>query len=216
MRNLLIISIIFYNSILFAQDERLLRGFLEYNPPKRIEDVQDFKRVKAMSDFYAIDLNGDYRNEKILIEKNDGIDFITIRDYQSNVVFRQRFDTQGIDSRVHRIHVKHISKDTLVLLIYYFEGKVDYLEFLATGRLYFLTLDKRDLNSLKMFKGPYYWNEKKGKKGEYFQRKYEVSFTDLNEDGIKDILVKHHLISRAYLYEGSGVWKSFNETKKPL
>lgn len=213
MRHLLVLLFIILFQKSFAQDERMVREFLEYKPPAQIEDARTFTRRKAMTPYYKADLNGDLREEKILIEKNDGIDFITIRDYTDRVVFRQRLDTQGIDSRVHRIRVKKISPKSTILMVYYYEGIVDYLEFRGTGRLYFITLDNNDLETLSMFKGPFYWQEHKGFKDNYFQRKYEVSFTDLNEDGTKDVLVKHHLISRAYVYLGKGKWKSYNKPK---
>lgn len=181
----------------FAQDERVLRYILR-NKVLKEQSLIDRTKWRISSKFYELDLDGDKRNEKISMENNDGINYFVVRNYRNFAFFREPFLTQAIGGIVHRVRLVQISKNTKALIVYYFEGKTEYIDFQATGRLYFVSWKNDDLSTMKMSRGPHYWQEFKSYRGNYFTRKFEVFLKDYNKDGVKEVAVKHGTISRVY------------------
>ena len=102
--------------------------------------------------------------------------------------------------------MRWLSPHSKAILIHYFEGKIDYLTSHGTSRLDVITIDDKDLKKIHFAKGPIIWDEVDDKRMHYHQRPYEISVIDLDGDGIRDISVKYHLISRVMLYRGNGKW----------
>ena len=97
------------------------------------------------------------------------------------------------------------------MVLYYYEGISKYTEMQSTSRIYLVTIDNNDLKTMKAFKGPSVFEEHKSLKGHYHLRNYQVYLQDLNNDGIKEVIVKYRNVSQVLLYDGDGKWKSFRQ-----
>ncbi|MGB0453086.1 MAG: hypothetical protein ACPGJV_05165 [Bacteriovoracaceae bacterium] len=205
--SLIIVVSVTWSLVAMGQDERSLKLLLRKKVDNSQQTILNKTHYRFSTDWYQFDLDGDKRDEYISFEKVDGIDHIVIRNYRKYPIFKKPFLTQAIGGVVHKVRIKNISKDVKLLLIYYFEGVTEYIDFQSTGRLYFVTWEKNDLNTLSISRGPFYWQEYKNYKGNYFKRKYEVLVQDFNGDGLEEVMSKYHHISRVYHYAGRGVWK---------
>ncbi len=162
--------------------------------------------------YYQIDLNRDNNPEELIFVKKDSEDWIEIFEKKSGErkkIFSYQFETKGYDSELYRIEMKKLSDTASVLILYYYEGVSKYTEMQSTSRVYAITIDKNDLKSLASFKGPSFFEEGKSLKGHYHIRNYQVYLKDLNGDGAKELVVKFHLTSQVFIYEGSGKWRTF-------
>ena len=163
--------------------------------------------------FYALDLNRDGVNEKIIFVKKDSEDWIEIFEEKQGVKtknFSYRFETKGFDSELFRIELKKLSATTSILLMYYYEGLSRYTEMQGTSRVYAITIDNNDLKTMSAFKGPSFFEEHKSLKGHYHLRSYQVYLNDLNNDNSKELIVKYRETSQVFIYSGSGKWKTFD------
>lgn len=170
-------------------------------------------RLKARSNRHYVDLNGDYRQESFYTAKRDGENWIHFFDNKGKEIFAAEISAAGPWSRLFRIQMRNLSDKTKVLLLYFYEGVTKYLEFQGTSRVYFVTIDNNDLKSLAIYKGPILWDEVRGFKNHYHQRKYEISLFDLDKDSIREISVKYGRMSRIYKYLGKGEWFNFDDKK---
>lgn len=203
-----LLFLVFVSSSLWAQDERFFREIFSgdfYKTGKR--DVKKKFHFKVHSGYYNIDLTGDGITEGIVYEKKDGEDWVHIHDSNKRKVFSYNFEASGVGAQIYKINIAKVSPKSKVLIFYYYEGAIKYSDFRGIGRLYFLSIDDNDLNTLSMHRGPIYWEEKKEQNRGYFQRSYRVSFYDYNKDGIKEIVIKHHLITRVWIYTAPGNWR---------
>lgn len=209
-----ILIAIFSFSVSYAQDERdfrqmFIRPLLEQQ--KVTGDSQ--YHVKVAGPMYTFDLDQDGRNEKIVYVKKDGEDWINIHDYKNKKIFAGRLDSLNLDSRIYKIRIKNISKTSLLLLLYYYEGGVKYINDSNVARLYFLTMDNKDFDTLSLYKGPIYYDElQTNQKRHYHRRLYNTLLWDLDEDGRLDVQVKQHRMSKVFLYRGLGRWHTFRKS----
>ena len=200
----------FLHSVALAQDERFFRDFLSKDLQIKRELKKEKVHFRSISEFYDFDLNGDYRNESFIFEKKDGQGILYIYSYDRKKIFGYEFETLGKNARPYRISVKNLSSKTKVFIVYYYEGNANYLKFKGSSRLYFLTIDNNDLNTLSMYKGPPVFEEFENfKKGHYHQRIYNVRAEDFNTDGTKELSVEYGLTSRVYFYKSNGKWITF-------
>jgi hypothetical protein len=170
-----------------AQDERVLRYLLR---------KKQFKEKSLI----------DKTHFRLSMESNDGINYFVIRNHRNFPIFREAFLTQALGGIVHRVRLVQVSNNTKLLIVYYFEGKTEYLDFQATGRLYFISWPDNDLKKIKMTRGPHYWQEFKDYRGHYFNKRYQVYLKDFNQDGIKEVSVRLGTVSRVYHLLGNNTW----------
>lgn len=195
-----------------AQDERLFRELLLHNKhSKLINKVKPTYFLKARSNSHMVDLTGDHRPEKLFTAKRDGEDWLQIYDHAGELLFKKTLDTQGPWSRLYRIQVRKLNEKSKVMLLYFYEGITRYLEFQGTTRIYFVTYDDNNLKTLRMYKGPVIWDEKRGFKDHYHQRVYDVSFFDLDGDETREVTVSYGRMNRVYKYLGKGSWYNFDD-----
>jgi hypothetical protein len=205
MRILFIFILIFIQPA-FSQDERYFRELFSGELTQEKRKVQKTYKWMANSPIYEIDLGSNKYPESLVIEKKDGEDWIHIHDDKKNRIFSFHFDVNGKDSLVYRISKKRISNITDLLIIYYYEGNTDYRNFSGSVRLYFLTVDNRDLSTISVHKGPVYWDEREVPGGKYSQKKFGVELIDFNHDGIMEIAIGAKYLSRVYFYKSKGKW----------
>jgi hypothetical protein len=210
MKILVLAFSIFSIFVSLAQDERQFRDLFAGEFDKNVKDeaTKEYKYV-VNTPLYKVDLNSDHRKESIFYEAKDGESWIHILGYDQTRVKSFKFETNGIKSRVYKVRLKKLSDETLALVVYFYEGMVEYTELNSTSRLYFITIDKNSLESMRMFKGPIFWEEKRTVQKHYHQRPNFLSFVDLNKNGTREIIVKQGQNSSVFMYRGEGKWISF-------
>jgi hypothetical protein len=207
MKFFLVIYLFFLLPPTFGQDERYFRtkmlgGMVENAGQKKL-----LPSISITSDAYEIDLDDDGFKESFTTKNIDGLDHIQFYNKNQAKIFESKFDTKGPKSRLYRVESRRISSLTRLLILYYYEGVVNYLTLKNPGYLYFVTIDDKNLNTLSMTKGPMFWLEHKDIDNTYSQRKFDVDIFDFNNDGIKEVRAKYHQISSVFMYQGKGQWQ---------
>lgn len=197
-----------------AQDEKVFRDLYLYSKRQKIKKrVKKEYRIKARSNRHHIDLNGDNRQESFYYAKRDGENWIHFFNPKGKEIFAAEIDATGPWSRLFKVQMRALSKKTKVLFLYFYEGVTKYLEFQGTSRLFFITIDNNDLKTMSIYKGPILFDEKRGFKDHYHQRKYEVSLFDLDADFVREVSIKYGRMTRLYKYLGKGKWFNFDDQK---
>jgi len=207
MKGLLLIALSFYLFDASAQDERFYRKIFTGELFQKPQEIEEFKIV-VKTPKYKLDLNRDGIEESIVIMKKDGIDFFTILDSFGRLIFEKRLSTMGKGSKLFKMQLKTLSKNTDALILHFYEGATEGTVFEATARLYFLTIDHRNLNKLYFYEGPHFYHEKQMPNGKYFNRRYTVNTLDYNDDGVKEISISYNKISRIFFYVSEGIWST--------
>lgn len=189
-----------------SQDERYFRELITGDHVQAKEKEQKAADIVSFSKAYELDLTGNHRFERIIFERRDGIDWVTIYNYQKELLFEYPLDTQAADSRVYKLKLNDVSQTERLLTLYFYEGATDYLNFKGNVRLYFITFKKADLNQMKAQKGPRIWEEFSDKRGHYHQRAYDVNLVDLNSSQVKEIVVNYKTIRRVYKMDDKMNW----------
>ncbi len=194
----------------YSQDERSFRELFSAELDKEVRDevTEDAKYV-VTTPLYKIDLDGDFRKESILYEFKDGKSWIHFLNYDETRLKSFKLEVNGYGAKVYKVRVRNLSKDTLGLVFFFYEGLTKYTEINSTVRLYFVTIDNKDLSKIYMEKGPIFWEEKRTHQGHYFQRPNELSFVDFNKNGTKEILVKQGNTANVFMYLQRGKWLKF-------
>ena len=194
----------------YAQDERYFRKMITGEVGKEVTlKDRPTPKVKVESRVYRLDLGGDTQLEGLVYQKKDGQDWFYIVDGQGQEIRSFKLDTTAGDSSLYKINIREISKRTKLIILNFYEGKNTYLDFDARARLYFITIDDKDLSKITFFKGPAFWHEFAGHRDHYHQRFYTTELIDLNNDGIKEIEVRHNGNIWVYLYQDFGKWYTF-------
>lgn len=195
------------------QDERYFRQIFSGELAKGGVGADEKKySYYVHTPYYALDLNHDKNPEDIVFVKKDSEDWIEIYENvkgEKKKIFSYRFETKGFGSDLYRIEFKKLSANTSILILYYYEGVSKYTEMQGTSRVYAVTIDNDDLKTLAAFKGPSFFEEHKSLKGHYHLRNYQVYLDDLNNDGVKELIVKYHETNQVFIYDGNGKWKTF-------
>lgn len=189
-----------------AQDERYFREIVTGDHVQAKEQDLPEADIVSFSKAYELDLTGNHRFERIIFERRDGIDWVTIYNYQKELIFEYQLDTQAAGSRVYKIKMNDVSQSERLLSLYFYEGATDYLNFKANTRLYFLTFKVDDLKQMTAQKGPRIWEEFSDKRGHYHQRAYDVNLVDLNSSQVKEIVVSFRTIRRVYRLNDEMKW----------
>jgi hypothetical protein len=194
----------------FAQDERFIRKELVNNAKKTkfFEKEGKFK-WNLPSKFYQLDLNSDGFVENIQFQKRDGTDYICIYQDDFNKVFEAPLKTWIGGGRPYKLRLVNLSKEVRALIIFYYEGHMDFARLKSTSRLYVLTIDKGNLKEMFLHRGPAIIDEQKTLSEHYHLRKYQVKVIDFNGDGQKGIGIFYGNLSRVMEYLGGGRWSVF-------
>lgn len=210
MRFLLLMLLFTLSLSGLAQDERSFRQLFRAELDKEVRDesTEEAKYVVS-TPLYKIDLDGDHRKESIFYEFKDGKSWIHFLNYDETRRKSFKLEVNGFGAKVYKIRVRNLSTDTLGLVFYFYEGLTKYTEMNSTVRLYFVTIDNKDLSKIYMEKGPIFWEEKRTHQGHYFQRPNNLSFVDFNKNGTKEILVKQGNTANVFMYLKKGKWLKF-------
>lgn len=194
----------------WAQDERFFRKLFS-GDLARPTDIVDQKKYSYLihTPEYAIDLDDDKKSESLVFVKRDSEDWIDVFNSYHELIFQYRFEEKGVNSGVYRVVKKQIDQNTNALVLFYFEGETKYVDHETSARVYVLTIDKKNLKKLSVFKGPSIFEEYKSLKNHYHLRNYQVEVSDLNLDKRRELIVKYHGVSQVFFYQGEGKWLTF-------
>lgn len=189
----------------YAQDERFYRKIFTGELTEKTKESIRYK-VTVSSPRYEIDINQDKSPESIKVMKRDGFDFFLVYDEFGREIFNKRLPAIGANSRLIKVDLKAITKDTNTLILHFYEGAIEATRFEAMAKLFFVTFNKKDIKKMTFFNGPHFFHEKE--KGEqYLNRRYTVNSIDYNKDGRREISISYNKIQRVFYYTRTGQWK---------
>lgn len=193
-----------------AQDERYFRKMLSGEVGKdEIFKDKEIAKMKVATRNYRLDLGGDAQREGLIYQKRDGQDWFYIANAQGKELYSFKLDAMYADSSLFKINFRDISPRTKLLILHFYEGKNDYVGFDGRARIYFITVDDKDLSKVTFYKGPEVWHEYAGHRDHYHQRFYDTDLIDLNGDGIQEVRVRHNKNQWVYMYSDFGKWAAF-------
>lgn len=193
-----------------AQDERYFRKLFSGElVHKKDNNPYNTTHFTYSSPYYLVDINSDEQKESLAFVKKDGSDFFEIYNGKNELLFSHRLDNHGPGSEIFKIEVKRLSRKTNVILLHYFEGYTNYINYQGTARVYAVTIDNKDLKTLKALKGAIIFDETRLLKGHYHQRNYRAYLEDLDDDGIMELIVKYRNISTVFKYSNQFKWSSY-------
>jgi len=192
----------------WSQDElyikkMLLQERLQQSTKEIKKTVYD---LQASTPLYKVDLNQDKYKEGIINFFDNGRDVLHILSHRGKLIKSFELDAFGKNAVLDRIAIKQLSAETNVMILYFYAGEQEYIDYKGQGRLYFINIDKNNFDKMNIQKGPSFWSEAKDSHGNYHRRHYQVNLKDLNHDGVKEILVKYASISQVCMYQGEGKW----------
>lgn len=192
-----------------AQDERYYRQMLSGALPDfNSDEVKKNEKIhySFSSSSYRIDLNKDGTEEYIQTMKRDGVDWIQISDFSGRKIFESKLFAMGAESVIYKVRFTQISRDVKALILFLDEGKTHSVKFESTARIYVLSFEKNNLETLKLSQGPHFYHEKEAQREQYWRRHYQVNIVDFDGDGIKEISIQYNHIQRMMKYIGRGEW----------
>lgn len=194
-------------SYLFAQNERFIRSMFADQISKK-ENLNSNKKHKwvVSTPLYQIDLNEDGVAEHIQVSKKDAEEWFVIMNSKRISLLEVKLDRIGMESFVYKVRLITISKTATVLIIYHYQGYYKDINFLGRTKVYFVSIDNKDLSTLKYYAGPTIWEEKESFPNRYSQRFYDIKVEDLDLDGTKEIFTTYGRITHIYTYQGKGRW----------
>lgn len=194
---------------LWGQDERFFRQMFSGELPSLHEVIKEDtqRRYDVLGPNYRVDLNGDGMEETLQPQKRDGVDWLEIRDTSQRKIFEAKLLAMGGDSALYKIKLVSLSPKVRALILFLDEGKTEGRRFESTARIFVLSFENNDLNTLKLVRGPHFFQEKEAQRDQYFRREYQVNVVDLDNDGVKEISVQFNHIQRILKYLGNGEWE---------
>lgn len=194
---------------LFSADEREYEQIIDKKLATSLGGGEDRPKVKVETAYYELDLNQDASPEYIQVYKIDGLDYFAIKDSFKRTLLKKKLDTIGDKSYLYKIQLRSLSKNIKVLLLYFDQGEIDAYSFSKKAKVYFVTIEGKNLKNLHYYKGPSIFFEKKSLHSSYINRKYSVTVFDYNSDGRKEISIKDGLNTKIYSYQKNGDWTVF-------
>ncbi|MBL6990968.1 MAG: hypothetical protein ISR65_14380 [Bacteriovoracaceae bacterium] len=201
--SLIVLSTLSMPEVTKAQDERFIRNIFTLETEQKIKAQTKWY---TSSPYYELDLNQDGLDESIVTQKRDGQDYLNIHGNLKKKLYSFHLTPKGKNSKIYKLSLRRVSSSSKVLIVYYYEGYVKYLDFIGTARLYLINIDNNDLRSINISKGPVFWVEEEQFEGKYSRSKFTVDLFDYNNDGINEVTVKYNSISRVYMYSRPGHW----------
>jgi hypothetical protein len=189
-----------------AQDERFLHKMISGELVEEQNKVVSPILFEYHGPIYQFDLNSDGQDENIQLVMEDGLNRLIITNHQHRQIFNEKLWAVGANSRLYKIKVVYLNPQARVLILFLDEGRTESVKYESTAKLFFVSIDNKDLQTLKMIEGPRYWHEKEAHREQYWRRNYSLSIKDLDGDGSKDIYVKYHGSQWIYRYLGKGQW----------
>lgn len=190
-----------------AQDERFFREiYTDKLKNINLNIDETVAKVKVRTPLYQIDINNDGLTESLIAEKRDNKDWFIIENFRGQKIFETRLYASGEQASLYKITWSRINKKTNVMLLHFFEGFTRSTKFEGIARLYLVSIDNNDIDTLTATKGPYFWHEYEKPRDMYWKRAFKVNVLDYNKDGQREVSVNFNSITSLYHYSGNGKW----------
>lgn len=195
----------------FSQDERYFRQILSGELPKLSEEYKENRlpQFNVTGASYKFDLNADGFEETIRPQKRDGVDWLEIRDATQRKIFEGKLLAMGSESSIYKIKVVNLSLKVKAAILFLDEGSTKGKRFESTARIYVVSFENNDLDTLSMTEGPHFFHEKEAQREQYWRRDYNVNIYDMDGDGVREIAVMYNHIQRIMKYKSRGEWERF-------
>jgi hypothetical protein len=193
-----------FSGRILAQDERYFRQIFTGELGNKAQLIKRDYKWEVSTPAYKLDLDGDGEAEGITISKKDGENWIELSGKLGKPFFRNLIPAIGIDSSLFKINFVTLSPTVKVLLLHFYEGYTNYLQFNGTARVFLLSFENNKLDKISVTTGPSFWIEREKIVDQYFKRLYKIDVIDLNNDSLKEITVSFNRINRTLTYMGNG------------
>lgn len=206
MQHFLVLLILVLSSSVYAQDERYFRHILSGELPNMAGEILNVPehQFNVSGSVYHLDLNGDGIEELIVPEKRDGVDWILITNSSKTKIFEGRLLAMGGESHIYKIKFAHLSPTIKALVIFLDEGRTTGRRFESTARIYVLSFENNDFSTIKFVQGPHHFHEKESQREQYYRRDLSVEIRDVDQNGVRDVVVQYHHIQRILRYTNNG------------
>lgn len=174
-----------------AQDESFIRESLQgkFNE-KRREEFFLSSKVDALSKLFRIDLNFDSYKDALLLKATGHQQEILIFNGKKELVTTFSMPYVGFRSSTLKYSLKKLGKKKFLVIFYFSEGRINYLEKSSKVRTYLLTInDSIKKENLYFQRGPILMEEFSSKRHEHLSTS-SLELTDLDKDGVKDIVIE--------------------------
>ena len=140
-----------------CQDERLFRDLMGQREKKSFKKgvLQKSLHWHAISPFYEVEMDSLPGKESFRVEKRDGEDWFSLFNQYKEKIFSKKLDGLGKGSKVFRVSLRALSKNLKTLIVYFYNGFTDVINFEGTGRLYFFTWEDNNLKTLNSLMRPF-------------------------------------------------------------
>lgn len=207
LRMFSIFSILMFSVSIFAQDERFFRDIYT----GKLKDLnlkidRNKRKVVVNSGLYQMDINDDGLPESLVYSKKDNEDYFEIYNFRGQLIFKTFLQATGEQASLYKINFVNISKNVRALVLHFFEGMTRSTRFEGIARLYVVSLENNDLESLTAFKGPHFFHEYEKVRDFYWRRAFKVNVLDYDKDGIKEISANYKTTTSILRYKGRGQW----------
>lgn len=202
MYKILILTL--FSFTLFAQDEWFFKDILRGKIKSLDKDVSKV-HYKSKSNIYYMDVSGDGTKEFILFEFNDGKLFMKIFDRNKKLVQNFEFPVLGHSARPYKISRKKISKNKILTLVHFFDGKTGYLKKTGTASLYGFVIENKKMKEIKVEKLASIYLESLDQEN-YLRRLYKVGFLDIDNDGQYELVVRSGSVKRILYHSHDNKW----------
>tara|TARA_B100000925_G_scaffold87749_1_gene63227 strand:+ start:19761 stop:20417 length:657 start_codon:yes stop_codon:yes gene_type:complete len=200
-----------FSRFINAQSERFIREALQGKlTQKKEENISLKSKIHASSDFFKIDLNFDSFKDGILFKAGDHSQEILIYNAKKEMIKSFEMPYVGFRSSLLKYTLNKLGSGIYLVVLYYSEGRVSYLDKSSRVKTYLLTI-RKDVSRENLFfqSGPVLMEEFISKRhGHLLKRSLDI--VDLDGNGIKDLVVETSLgVKTVYVLGESLKWIRF-------
>ena len=200
-----VLFIILFSITCIAQDEWFFKDMLRGKSRPFVKEKSKV-HFRSRGPLYHLDISGDEVKEYVGFISEDGKQFVRIYDKDRKKILEHKFEIKGYGARVYKISTRKISPTRKLTLFHFFDGKTEYLEKRGSSTIHALVVEDNNLKFLKVNKIAGIWIEQQVRDN-YLRRPYHLTFEDLDQNGIDDIVVHSGSARKVVFYLGKNQWK---------
>jgi hypothetical protein len=193
-----------------SQGEGFIRSALLGDFQASSIDTSKKEGVFKTSNFYRLDLNFDTYKDGLLIKSLEYAQDLMIFDSKKQLVTSFKLPYIGHKSGVLKFSLHKIAKNKSLLVVFFSEGSVQYLEKFSSVRSFFITFNGGvEKGNIFFQKGPVLMEEFVEKKHAHLVTGF-LSLQDLDGDGVKEsILNKPKGKKVIYVLDHKNNWSAY-------
>ena len=193
-----------------AQDERMFRSAVlgSFIPQEEKVKIPTRYFYKTNSDMYRLDITGNGYKEGIVFEKIDGENWLHFHDNRMKRIKSFPLIATGVRARPYKIALRQANATTRLLLVYFYEGYSNYLDFHGSARIYIVTIKNGDIANSVVTRGPQYFEESEEIFNRYYIKRLKIYTKDLDGDGTNELIFSKHLMTTILVLQDDGKWRT--------